>query len=295
MIVLGAAFLWYLNAVYPCTLTWFFASFVHSLLFPKYKAGEITKIEGGVPYGINPALKPEPFTDLLAIRDLLLWVSALIGWVLLAYRFLRKGDVRAEVVFPLFVIASFVPIEIGFYIIGGPMFEFRYLLMPLIVFLAAYIYTQLIMSRRHLCKLAVTLTIVFLTILLFLSPYTHVYFPRHLYDPSVGFKEVGHPKPEYIYIKDFLAQHKLVSKEILSDNRRLLTIVLEPDQWKYVKLLRTNFGKQRTYIITFIDFKPTIGYHSPRAINEIGEMRSAINSEYCKVVSSGPYTIYYKP
>jgi hypothetical protein len=295
MIVLGTAFLWYLNAVYPCTLTWFFASFVHSLLFPKYKAGEITKIERGVPYGINPALRLEPFTDLLAIRDLLLWVSALIGLVLLAYRFLRKGDVRAEVVFPLFVIASFVPVEISFYITGGPMFEVRYLFMPLIVFLAAYTYIQLIMSRRRLCKLAVTLIIVFLTILLFLSPYTHVYFPRHLYDPSVGFKEVGHPKPEYIYLKDFLTHHKLGSGEILSDYKHLLTIVLEPSQWTYVKPMRKYFGKPYTYIIAFIDLKPAIGYQRSHVIKEMSEMRSAINSEYCKVVSSGPYTIYYKP
>jgi len=292
LIALSCSFIWYFNAIYPSTLVYAFRHFIQGLIFPEYKVLELYKFEKAA---FPPELRPEPFVHLLMVRDLLLWIPALASLGVLAYEFLFKS--KKEVIFPLFATVSFAPMFLGSYLSGyvGAL-EIRYYAMPLIIFLAAYAYTLLLKVGGRAAKVSTALVLAFLVAMAFLAPYTHVYFPRYIYDPSISFKEVGVAEPQYIHLKNFLKEHELSNGLILSDAEHLLTIILDLNQWNYVKPLSENFGKRNTYILEFIYLKPPVGYRSPEVFERMAELRANVASDYCKVVDGGnAYSIYYKP
>jgi hypothetical protein len=290
LIGLISGFLWQFFIIYPSTLIEAFKAFVNRLIPPQYNVLELHKLGKAM---FPSELRPEPFVHLLLVRDLLLWVMALAGLCILAYKLLFKN--KKEAIFPLFATASFAPMFLGSYISGyiGAL-EIRYYALPLIIFLSAYSYALLLKIAGGVAKALTTSVLVFLAVMAFLAPYTHVYFPRHIYDSSINFKEVGVPEPEYIYIKDFFKSHELGNGLILSDAPHLLTIILNLSQWKYYGSLSTDFGRSNTYILEFVNLNPTLGYHSPEIFESMTKLKVEVDFVYCRVVDSGAYTIYYK-
>jgi hypothetical protein len=290
LIGLASSFLWQFNVIYPSTLINSFRAFVHRLIFPQYEILELHKFQEAA---FPSELRPEPYVHLLLVRDLLLWVMALAGLCVLAYELLFRH--KKEAIFPLFATISFAPMFLGSYISGyiGTL-EIRYYALPLIIFLSAFAYTLLLKVAGRVAKVLTASALTFLVVMTFLAPYSHVYFPRHIYDSSISFNEVGDPKPEYIYIEDFLKSHKLGDGLILSDAPHLLTIILDLTQWKYYGSLSTDFGRSKTYILEFVDLKPTLGYSSAETFERMARLKAEVDFVYCRVVSSGAYTIYYK-
>jgi hypothetical protein len=201
---------------------------------------------------------------------------------------------KAEVVALCWMI-SFVPIVLSDYIRGWYPLQFRYYMFPLIAYSFGLIYATAMETKIKASKVISFAILTFLIFISFLSPAWHIYYLRQLYDPSVGWKEVGYPNPEYVRLGKFLEVHPLGHGIILSDSKYPLAVTLPLERLSDVREIRVHYGESNTYIIEFLDFHIPLGYGSPESVRMLAELKERAVLDYCKVLDSGPYTIYCKP
>ena len=289
-----AGFLWNFIVNYPSPISSAFDSYVYDLLNPKYEVGDIRRFEVQATPVLPKEVRPEPWTSLLPLRDLLLYMPITIVGFFLTCKFLA-GKIRDKAeLSALLLMLSFTPMIVLDYISGWYPLFFRYYAFPLVAYSFGLLYASLINHRNKLVKTLPLMAITFLIVMAFLSPFWHIYYPRQLYDPSVKWKSVGFPNPSYIYFKRFADKINFGGSLILSDFNHLLAATLPTDKLRFVCGLG-DYGKHDTYIVEFIDLKPTLGYHSSEAVKRIYEIRANINVDYSRVVDcSDVFTIYYK-
>ena len=297
LLILISGFLWYFTITFPNTFVNTFIGYVENLLSPQSKIVEFDRVVNEAWTAIPRSLTPELFLPLLQLRLMLLLLPTLIGFLALVYQFFKeKGRISREALFTLLCTVAFAPlITIDIYTGYWLSLEVRYYALPVIVFYAAAVYAVILANKRKIIRITVLASMALLVTLAFMSPYSHVYYPRQLYDSSLTFKEIGQPNPAYLNIKSFLEEHPLRNESyILSDFQQLLFVVLPLEKYNFVWSLFYFFGESRSYLITFLDLNPTLGYHASIALEMLAGLSSRLPIEYNKILDSYPYTIYYK-
>ena len=288
LMAFASGFLWDLKTVSPGPLTSAFRNYVHRIANAAFQVIEVEKYEQKA-IGIIPgSLMPKPFIYLLSVRDILVWASALIFIVILLYQFATNRNRDVKVLFLLCATASFAPLAITQFFVG--IYEtlgWRYYMMPLIMFFAAAFYANILEHRRFVSKVSISILVVLLVSTAFLGLYSHIYFPRQLYDPSIGFREIGQPSSAYINLRSFVEEHPIENGQLYSDYSYLLYVIMQPKD--YDKIISS---KPNIYFIEFIDFKIPLGYSSNEAIEEMAKLGSEIRVNYNKLLDSGLYSIY---
>jgi hypothetical protein len=192
----------------------------------------------------------------------------------------------------MIVMASLIPMISSDYIAGWYPLFFRYYAFPLIAFSFGLLYGSL--ARFKPMRYGVSMLIVFLISMAFLSPFWHVYYPRQLYDPSVEWKEVGFPNPSYVSFGDFAKNHEFSCNLILTDFKGLLAATLPVQSLEKVRGL-DHYGEPNTCIVEFIGLRPSLGYGNPKDVEMMKTIRTSIDYEYCKIMDTSPYSVYWKP
>lgn len=293
-ILFSMGFVWNFIVNYPSPVSLALGGYIDSLLRSRYEIGDIRRFILEAEPVLPKALRPEPWPSLLPMRDVLIIAPMLIvGALLLLKIMLRKPLDKTDLVV-IITMASFTPIVASDYIAGWYPLRFRYYAFPLISYSFGLFYASLINSKKVLSVITFVI-LAFLISIAFLSPYWHIYYPRQLYDPSIGWKEVGYPNPEYVKLSEFFKEHPIEDGVILSDSKYLASVVLPLNKLKQIRDLCAYYGETSTYVIEFLDFHIPLGYGSPEAVQRLAEIKGSIGLEYFKVLDSTPYAIYYKP
>jgi len=288
-------FLWNFMLNYPSPVSNAFRGYLRDLLSPRYEVRDITRFQAEAAPVLPSVLRPEPWIFLLPLRDLMLIAPLPIVGLFLLYKLLRKRLNEGEELFALLSMASFVPMILSDYIAGWYPLFFRYYAFPLVAYSAGLFYASLVKLKAKVAKGMVSIIVTFLVSMAFLSPFWHIYYPRQLYDPEVEWKEVGFPHPSYINFKDFIETHGPVDKLILSDFRQLLITMLPIEKLNLIRCVSQHYGEHDTVIVEFVGLNPVLGYGSPDIVEKMNSIRTSINSKYCRVLDSKPYSMYYKP
>lgn len=294
IIILTAHILWNFVLAFPTPVSDFSGNYVRALLNPRWEIGDIARFQLEALPTISEVLRPEPWTLLLPLRDVLLVAPLLIVGATLLYKFV-KNDVRSRTgLFALIAMLSFVPIIIAEYASGGYPLRFRYYAFPLIAYSMGLFYASL-MNWRKVTKVIALAVVTFLVSMAFLSPFWHIYFPRQLYDPEVEWGDVGFPNPTYIHFGEFAEDHPLGDGLILTDFKGQLVATLTLEELKRVRELGEHYGEPKTYIIEFVGLKGALGYQQPETVETMDRIRASIDHEYSKIVDAGAYSVFFRP
>jgi hypothetical protein len=291
-LLFAAGFLWNFMVNYPSPISYNLKGYINNILRPKFEVGDIARFQAQAAPVMPDVVRPWPWTILLQVRDILIIAPLAIMGILFAYKFAvgRLKD-RMEVV-AMITMASFIPMISSDYIAGWYPLFFRYYAFPLIAFSFGLLYGSL--AKFKPMRYGVSMLIIFLVNMAFLSPFWHVYYPRQLYDPSIKWKEVGFPNPSYIRFGDFAKSHEFNCKLILSDFKELLATTLPVGDLEKVRGL-DHYGEPNTCIVEFIGLRLVLGYHTPEFIEVMEAIRMRIDYDYCKVGDASLYSIYWKP
>jgi hypothetical protein len=296
LIPFATAYLWNFQILHPSPVVSSLPSFISSLIHLKLSEAETREaLQRGIPY-LPRILTLKPLNTLLWLRDIILWFATPVMSMHLLYSLIKDKAYDKRKFFMLCSTSSFAVIFITFIVGGEHALNIRYYAMPIIIFYASILYSTFLKSKKLSIRVLTFFLLFFLSFMSFLSPYTHIYYPRHLYDPTIGFKEIGQPSPAYINLKPIIKnylpqQHGL----IMSDYPGLLFVLMDPKDYPSIEKLRLEtLSKRDMYIISFIDLRNPLGYTSPEALRKLVEIRAIVELDYCKVFDSGPYTIYYR-
>jgi hypothetical protein len=290
-LLFATGFLWNFMVNYPSPISYNLKGYINNLLHPKFEVGDIARFQAQAALVMPDVVRPWPWTILLHARDILIIAPLAIMGIAFAYKFAvaRLKD-RMEVV-AMIVMASFIPMISSDYIAGWYPLFFRYYAFPLIAFSFGLLYGSL--AKLKPTRYGVSILIVFLVSMAFLSPFWHVYYPRQLYDSSVEWKEVGFPNPYYVSFGNFAKNHEFSCNLILTDFKGLLAATLPVQSLEKVRGL-DHYGEPNTCIVEFIGLRPSLGYSSLETVESMEIIRMRVNHEYCKVVDADLYSIYWK-
>jgi hypothetical protein len=292
LLLFAAGFLWNFTVNYPSPISYNLKGYINNILHPKFEVGDVARFQAQAAPVMPDVVRPWPWTILLHARDILIIAPLAIMGIAFAYKLAigRLKD-RVELV-AMITMASFIPMISSDYIAGWYPLFFRYYAFPLVAFSFGLLYGLL--AKLKPMRYGVSMLIVFLVSMAFLSPFWHVYYPRQLYDPSVEWKEVGFPNPYYVSFGDFAKSHEFNCKFTLSDFKELLATTLPVGDLERVRGL-DHYGEPNTCIVEFISLRPNLGYNSPEAVKIREAIRMRIDYDYCKVVDASLYSVYWKP
>lgn len=248
---------------------------------------------------VPEALPSSLMQFILKVRDFGIYLPALAGLLVFLVNFLLKRDIKPKNLFLIYSITAFTGVFIVPLLIHKPwVFVTRYF-MPFIIFFASFSYTSLLhifyLKRRKIITISISFFLIFLIFIAFIAPWSHRYSAGFLYDPSITFKMAGVYDPSYLNLKQFIVRRSLSHGLYLSDAPQLLYVIMQPRDYRSIRLLnRQLFGKANTYIFTFIDLNPLLGYVSTERVEELRKIKSDIHQMYNKLLDSKYYAIYVK-
>jgi len=210
LIALSANFLWNFQLVTGSIIAGALKVYFYILQHPDIGISEIKGYSTKF-WRISEILRPEPIVHILQVRDLVLWSPFVVNFVLRLYKFIKvRGKVTNKDLIILLVTSSFLPLTFSNIIAGKTVetLEIRNYAMPLFIFSSSTLFLNL-MSKYRKAKFILLTLLGIITLTAFASPYSHVFIPRQLYDPSIKFEEVGFPSPDYMEFRLFIEKHPL--------------------------------------------------------------------------------------
>jgi len=231
-------------------------------------------------YGV---LRPYPYIDLLILRDIAIFLSVAIGFLVYLKGMISRRKLTADGQFLLYSVTALVSIFV--------VFEFLVYLQPLRVlwfaapFLALYaalFYDRLFSNRNAIYRIGVVSLLSVVVFLSFMSPFSRGYLPLYLYDPSIRFEDVGSHNPLYLNVVPFVRDRVEIENfiAILSDDAGLLYIFLPTGTYPIVKHLYYNpelINGTGVILFEFMDLNPSF-YHLPYLYQEHRDVLDNVDS-----------------
>ncbi len=267
------------------------------ILNPRVKSLEIDRYQYKAGPVIPTILRPYPYVYLLTLRDILLWFPLVLITFMYLFKFVKRKKIKHQEYLYLASIFSFVPIVIvGFLGTGWRSLEWRYYMMPMIIYSGSLMYSKLLFKNKYFTKIIWFLILSLFITISFLAPFSHIYFPIYLYSSKLDFVNIGHPNPNYFTIRPFVNNYLKEGFSILSDHIYLLFLTFDINYYNYIYEERvfSKYGEQNTLFIEFINFNIPIGYSTKKQVELLNNIRLNINIDYNRVLDSKPYTIYAK-
>jgi len=208
-----------------------------------------------IPTSSYPAtLRPVWVTPFLGLRDLMLYVPAFFGLLILW----GKKPKIPEKFFVVYSIVTFGAILIVDLILALEPLRILLLAIPLLAFLSSLFYNKI----RDLSKIAYKTTTFMIIILLvlasFMGLWAHNFAPIHLYDSSINPASIGEVTPSFIRLKPFFEDKIAVDnfESVWADVISRFVYLLNPSEYDKIKSLPTeNFqqlgGKGNILICSF--------------------------------------------
>ena len=267
--------------------TGFFANFLGTRLGA---VGYLTR-----PYYISESLMPEPAMFVLYLRDIAIYVPAIIGFIMFTSWFLKKRVGHGSqfllsslfsltVIFIIMNVTNLVPLTMKDYAI------------PFITLFAALLYARTLSRKISLFKLISGLMMMLVVFTAFLSPWSHTHFPLYVYDPSIKSGDVGVHNPLCLGLEPFINDYASRDKLFLSDDPHLLYAMLQPKDYGLIGSLDDEkyqlFAKPGTYIIELLHLNPH--GHYLLDFEGLEEIKSRMPIEYNRVLDAQHYRIYVR-
>lgn len=245
-------------------------------------------------------LKPTWGIVLLIIRDLLMYIPALIGYLLLIRQLPKRNIYNYLIVISLSIygivlIANMAIIHIE------PLRIVTYAL-PFLAIASALFYSQILKQR--------IVTYFFVVIIItvgFIGQWSHNFIPLHLWNNLTINNDIGEHNLQYGTINNFLNQNVGFYELIYADDFSLLYSLLEPESYYKIRALRrSNVFKNnpRSIVVSFRNFG-AYSYSGAVAIsnyekvstykqyiNLTNEIRENVNGEMSSVFDCGSIEIF---
>jgi hypothetical protein len=239
-------------------------------------------------YAIPEALSSPLMVALLRLRDFMTYLPAFIAYITFLSETLlrRRGDGLSIIYLSL---ALAIPIfrlwTIGFRLFGTVAFYAT----PLIIYFAARFFASAYSTRMR--RVLYILPLTFMIFMAFLSPWSHQYLTRFIYDPSVAPIDVGMHNPQSSRISQFIRKYiDLKGSIVFSDDSLIPFLILQPKDYpslRYYWLEKDILGRSNSFILEFIRFENVLG-------GSISIPRAIVETTYDKVLDGGIYAIHYK-
>lgn len=244
----------------------------------------------------SEVLRPYPYTYLLYVRELLVYVPAVVGAVICAKMWLKGKKPKTSF---LALLALSIVFIFAFYGVTN-ILPYRLLnfSVPFTSIFAAIFYTYLVLKKKKLFKVISAFLIVFVGFTAFLAPWSISYLPVYIYDPTVRFEDVGVHNPLYPNLAFFVTAYCNSSYYFLSDDPHLMFLMLPPDGYQSIERLYSQSGLeilgdgQNTYVVELIKLNVQAGPFMVTPGNIIKTKQAIII--YNIIVDSSYYRLYIK-
>lgn len=189
-------------------------------------------------------LAPQWISLVLALRDILVYAPALIGFIVILRR-KEKGPQKS------FLLCSTLAFG-GLFVMDNILFRTGVtrivtLALPFIALLGAVSYSYFLERMHKLRRTSIIMIGItcFLVICTFIGLWGHNFAPLHLYDPAVSSTEAGERNKDFMRIAYF--NKKVPIKDynmVWTDDRSSLLFLIEPDEYYKINWLPTKDIKE---------------------------------------------------
>ena len=211
-------------------------------------------------YGI---LRPDPQMYLLLLRDIALFVPAVIGFLTYLRRVVSKRILSVNDQFLIYSVTALIAILLAYeFLLGVQPLRILWFSSPFLAIFAALLYERLITNKHALWRI-LTFSLVVLTVFsTFLAPFARGYLPRYIYNPSISFEAVGSHNPHYLNIVPFATNYVEIEdfNYVLCDDPDLLYVVLPSESYERIRNLHGNpemINKTGVVLFEFMHLNPS--------------------------------------
>ena len=256
----------------------------------------------GRTYFVHESLRPEPAIFTLYLRDIAIYIPAIVGFMIFALWFFRKKlNHRSQFLF--YSVFSLAMIFVILNVVNfGPLVMKEREALPFIIFFAALFYTRISSSKVILLKLLSVLMIILIVFTAFLSPWSHTHFPLYIYDSSIRFEDVGVHNTLYVNLEPFVNDYTTKDRLFLSDDPQLLYAIMQPKDYTLIRSLDEYledptiirvFGKPNNYyIVELVHLNPHAHYLLDS--EKLEEFKFKLSIQYNIILDAQHYRIYSK-
>jgi len=281
---------------------WVLQGFLH----PRIRIFTYTLESAEMRWGYYNVLRPQLYTCLLNIRDAAIYVPSLIAFLIYGIRTFQRKKLTAHESFLMYSIVAFSLVLIYYeFILGLQPMRVIWLGAPLIAYFAASFYEYAFSRKRAILRIVVFSLMTLTIFSAFLSPWAHLYVSSYLYEPSIGFEDVGSHNIHFSSVIPFVKKY-MPSTEFeafLSDDPHLMYIVLPPESYQKIRdlhmspdIVSNNTGS--TAIFDFLHLNPSfhilnvISEEHPEVLENLESFKQEIMSKYDLVYNAGFSKIY---
>lgn len=183
-------------------------------------------------------LRPQPYINLLNVRDAAIYGSAAIAFLIYAGKVFVKKKLTFYRLFLLCSTMAFFVVFLSYDLFWGLQpFRVVWLSAPLIAFFAAIFYEYFLSKKKIIFRITIFSLLITTIFSGLISPCFHYYIPLYLYDPSTRFEDVGSHNPVYLNVMPFVADHLPLEryKSVVSDDPHLLYTILPTKMYKGIR------------------------------------------------------------
>lgn len=200
-------------------------------------------------------IKPPWVPILLGFRDLILFVSAFIGFLIL-WRYKSKIPEKFFIIYSILAFGFILIINVVFSIEPLRIILF---MAPFLAFLAALFFGRIQQMFRKAGRIIISVVLIGLIVSSFLGLWAHGFAPIHLYDPSINPVDIGESTPDFMRVKSFFENNINISNfnDIRADLISRLVYLLDPEDFDKIKSLPieniSRINKEGTLVCSFND------------------------------------------
>lgn len=246
-------------------------------------------------------LKPGWGIVLLIIRDIVMYIPALIGYVLIIKELPKRNVFNYFIAFSLTIYGLMLIINVTVIHIE-PLRIITYAL-PFLAIASALFYSNIL---KH--KIIIGFFVVIVTFVGYVGQWSHNYIPLHLWsDLTIG-NVVGEHNIQYRSIDNFVNQNFGDYELIYADDFSLLYPLLDPESYYKIRALRKNSNidnNTKSIVVSFRNFglynysgaMATSNYNEKNntyqeSLDLSNKVRENVNGKMSSVFDSGSIEIY---
>ncbi len=288
--------------VFQATSIWTTQGYVlQDFLHPRLGIFSYTLESAQMRGGFYTILRPQLYMYALNVRDLAIYLPLAIALSVFLIRTLQRRRTSTHDFYLACSTLAFLIILVYYeFVLQLQPLRLIWLGAPIVAYFAASFYEYLFSKKKILIHLATSALIILIVFPSFLSPWTHLYVPTFLYDPSTKFEDVGSHSTGYWTIIPF-AKNYVDYKNIdaaLSDDPFLMYLALPTESYAKIEDLHINLNAnlnntERTAIFEFSNLNPSyylinvISEKNGEVLENINGFKQQIMVRYSQVYSSG--------
>jgi len=228
-------------------------------------------------------LRPYPYIDLLTIRDIAIYLSVAISFLVFLKGVILRKKLTASGQFLLYSVTALVAVFVVFeFLIYLQPLRVLWFAAPFLALYAAFFYNRLFSNRNAICRVVVVSLLCIVVFLSFLSPFARGYLPLYLYDPSIRFEDVGNHNPLYPNVGPFVRDHVQIEnfEAILGDDSGPLYILLPIESYPaigHLYVFPEMINGTRVILFEFMHLNPSF-HHLPYIYQEKSDVLNNLDS-----------------